>query len=98
MDVETVIETCARVADPEILMLDFVSALNTLNPSPVFHEKMIDYFANIRHIAMIEDTVTGVIVSRKLKDYIHNILPPSKTITCKIPDTFSLIIGKKADA
>jgi hypothetical protein len=98
MDAKTVVETCARIADPEISMLDFISALNTLNPSPVFHEKMVDYFADTKHIAIIEDTITGTIVSKKLKDYVHSILPPSKTIACVIPETFSLILGKKADA
>ena len=98
MDAKTVVESCARIADPEIPMLDFISALNTLNPSPVFREKMVDYFADTKHIAIIEDTITGTIVSKKLKDYVHSILPPIKTVTCTIPDTFSLVLGKKADA
>lgn len=102
MDAKTVIEACARVADPQINMLDFIGALYTLNPSAAFFEELAAYLLLSRFSDIHNDTITGEIASKRLSDYLPSILqekvPANRTFTCNVPQTFTLTLGKKVEA
>jgi len=102
MDAKAVLEACARVADPQINMLDFIGALYALNPSVAFFEELAAYLLLSKFSDIHDDTITGVIASKRLSDYLPSILqeeiPVSRTFTCNIPQTFTVTLGKKVEA